>query len=1141
MLNRTEIQDILQTSYIRENWIKLINSISKEPLLYKKPKDIEIKNEIVKNAFELGSFDTTDGMIIGLYEIEIVDNIQIERNRVGLRNLLRKQYKQVDGCFAVYYQGNKWRFSYISETREFENDEWIESKTEPKRYTYVLGEGETVRTATDRFYELFNSTKLLNDIKIAFSIEGVTDEFYTELRKVYNEIQGYITGINKENKKVFAQLIINRLLFLRFLEKKGWLFINQNDTIEERKKYFATKRASLGQQNQWSQFFVHLFFKGLNKNSVSGTRETTDAMSELIGYVPYLNGGLFEESKDWNDYEIKVDNRLFFSIFDNLFNNFNFTVAENTPLDIEVALNPDLLGYAYEEMIAERHGQGAYYTHPTEVGLMCRESIKTYLKEHTSIDYDKLIDLVNDWSPDTLTESESFDIYELLLKVKILDPAVGSGAYPVRMMQELTEIHFALSQKLSSGTLKQIIKNKLTNPTSFYELKRSIIQNNLYGADIDHFAVEIAKLRFWLSLVVDFNEEIKSADDLKKIPALPNLDFKLRTGDSLLAIPGKVKIDDMFGERDAYVNLDEYLADEKLEDFFNNETLEEIKRLKNLYFDFEEARKNDKELFKTTKEELKIKIADLEKQFFNSMGFKLKEDPDSLKHIIWQIHYAEVFDKNKFGFDICIANPPYLRQEKINDMFETFNSDITKDDLVTTYERLYQKLKIKIDKKSDLYVYFFLRGLNLLKEKGVLCYICSNSWLDVGYGKVLQEVLLRNTRIISIYDNIAKRSFAKADINTTINLFVKDTSIDFSENVRKLSIENLVKFTAFKKDFDVSTTTNMFKELNSISSIYVNNTFRCYAISQKELLNSSMNEQRNYEGDKWGGKYLRAPDIYFTIVDRGKNLFVNLSSLSKLNFGMKTGVNEFFIINNDTINNFAIEKKYIKPIIKSPRESKNIHIDQTTLTNMVFICNSDKHELKGTNALKYINWGEKQKNENNIYWCNVPSVKGRSNWYSLNENSIDDYFLPRTYNDTFICYKGGINYSDRFYGLSTKNEFLLTYLNSSIFALFLESLAKQGLGQGALDLNIRELNKIPTPKALNKTFLIKRQIENVFKESGIKADMNIRAQIPNPQYDRKVIDDIIFEALGLSNDERNEVYWSLCELVQNRINKANSV
>ncbi len=1113
MLNRTEIQKILESEYKQDNWLKLIKSISSEPVLLTKPTKLNLKSDLVNSSLELGSFETTDGMKIGLYEIEIEPNVQIERNRVGLRNLLRAQYRQVDGCFAVYYQGSKWRFSYISETRELdENNEWIDSKTEPKRYTYVLGEGETIRTACDRFEHLFISDKNLSDIKEAFSIEGVTDEFYSELRNVYNEIQDYITGIDEENKKVFAQLILNRLLFLRFLEKKGWLFTKEDDTPEIRKKYFSIKRDSLGKQNQWSNFFVHLFFKGLNRPSVAGTREITDNMKEIIGYVPYLNGGLFEESKDWNDYEIKVDNRLFFAVFDKLFNNFNFTVSENTPLDIEVALNPDLLGYAYEEMIAERHGQGAYYTHPTEVGLMCRESIKTYLKEHTEIEYDKLIDLVNDWNPANLIEDEALDIYKLLLNVKILDPAVGSGAYPVRMMQELTEIHFALSQKLSTGTLKQIVKNKLTDPTSFYELKRSIIQNNLYGADIDHFAVEIAKLRFWLSIVVDFNEDVKTAKDLEKIPALPNLDFKLRTGDSLLAIPGRVKTDSLFDEKNTYVNLDIYLADERLEDFFNSESLDKLRELKNIYFDFEEARKHDKSLLNISKDDLKEQIAQLEISFIENMGFKLQEDPESLKHIIWPVHFAEIFDKNNFGFDICIANPPYLRQEKINEMFETFKSDVSKDDLIETYEKLYQSLRLKIDKKSDLYVYFFLRGLNLLKDKGVLCYICSNSWLDVGYGRALQEVLLHKTRIISIFDNIAKRSFAKADINTTINLFVKDSDIDFAKNKRVLRTENIVKFTAFKKDFDISTTSLIFKHLNKVESIYVNANYRCYTILQKELLSNSFTEEHKYEGDKWGSKYLRAPDIYFNILTKSKNSLLNLGdTLSYIKRNTMETLGKYEILDYNSTNSNII------PYLYSVKDVSTIKIKLNSLSKSI-----------------------------KIFTKKIPIF------------IVPDIISNRFIGERLFFIEGGrFIVSDTFFvGILQKNydkKIILTLLNSTFSLLVTEIIGRKNLGGGLLTIYGPEFRKILIlkPELINKESLkdineqyanlSNRDISSIFVECGINVKKEIRRQNPTPIHDRKIIDDIVFDSLGLSIEERNEVYWSLCELVQNRLKKAKNV
>ena len=324
--------------------------------------------------------------------------------------------------------------------------------------------------AKDLFNEL-DQVEWVKQWSEAFSIKKVTDKFFDEMKSVFNSIQDkYVHNLkDKEKRRAFTQLLINRLLFLKFLERKGWLFVKDSDSIEDRKDYLNRQRKKNKNLNQWEQFFNHLFFRGLNRQSVAGNREIPEAMKKIIGYVPFLNGGLFEEADEYKS--VKVDNEAFDLIFDKLLNPYNFTIEENTPFDIEVALNPDLLGYAYEELIAERHGQGAYYTHPTEVGLMCRESLKTFLEEHTKINKPAIFHLIDLRNADDLTDDEAFEIYHKLINIKIVDPAIGSGAYPVRMMQELVGIHQSLAEKLSQGKLNLIIKNKLADPRSIYQLK----------------------------------------------------------------------------------------------------------------------------------------------------------------------------------------------------------------------------------------------------------------------------------------------------------------------------------------------------------------------------------------------------------------------------------------------------------------------------------------------------------------------------------------------------------------------------------------------------------------------------------------------------------------------------------------------
>lgn len=1017
----------------------------------------------------------------------------------------------------------------------------------------------------------------LNQWSKAFDVKSVTDKFYDELKKVYTEIQSSIKGIGNEHKKSFAQLLLNRLLFLKFLERKGWLFVRPEDSLEERRLYLRRQREKLGKQNQWQYFFHHLFFKGLNRPNVAGKRDLTPAITNLIGFVPFLNGGLFEKSDEWNDDAVKVDNEVFNAIFDRLLDRYNFTIQENTPLDVEVALNPDLLGYAYEELIAERHGQGAFYTHPIEVGLMCRESLKAYLEEHTTINHPAIAKLIDDQEPHILKEDEAFSIYRQLLTIKILDPAIGSGAYPVRMMQELAAIHRALGKRMTEGQIGKILQDKLVNPRSIFDLKLSIIQNNLYGVDIDRFAVEIAKLRFWLSLVVEYRneegKEIETPKELDDIPALPNLDFKLRIGDSLVATPGRVKRKKKDGtSEDALLNLDTHFKQHSPDAFFFGKT-NELRELKEQFFHLEELRKNDPKYYQVSKDDLKKQIAKKESDLAKDIGFPLQGNVEECKHILWQIHFAEIFNEDQFGFDICIANPPYLRQELINDIFKQFEMDIDKDDIVTTYESLYRALDISLGRKSDLYIYFYLRGINVLRERGVLCFICSNSWLDVGYGAVLQDVLLRTTRLRSIIDNSTNRSFEKADVNTTINLFIKDSTVqgkvDGKESHKAdvaILTDNIVHFVAFRGLFEATTGSEAMQSIASSKKITSTDDYRVYPIAQKELWKGGLivdeeNQTMLYEGDKWGSKYLRAPDIFFTIMEKGIDSLVRLGDIAEVRRGFTTGANEFFYLDEDKIAGWGIEKEFLRPAIKSPRECKNILIDSKHLKNKIFMCHKDKKDLKGTKALKYIEWGEEDsewmdestKKTNPPYLR--PSCIGRELWWDLGKRPGAKINCNYLINEVMRFYysENPFFVSDNFQEIhSDKDTCRLTLvLNSTLVALFINMMGRANFGGGLMKIQTYEVSniKLIDPSSIKMNSHVecafsnysKRSVTSVYEEYGIHEPTAIRSQEPNPLPDRKALDEVVFDVLGLTKTERNEVYWAVCELVQNRLNKAKSM
>jgi hypothetical protein len=545
----------------------------------------------------------------------------------------------------------------------------------------------------------------------------------------------------------------------------------------------------------------------------------------------------------------------------------------------------------------------------------------------------------------------------------------------------------------------------------------------------------------------------------------------------------------------------------------------------------------------------KSKIAELEAQIAELQEQKTSIRKD--KPLIWNIEFAEIFVE-KEGFDIVIGNPPYVRQEEIADPLNKIKDK-------KEYKACLQEMvrldfpedfpaKKKINAQSDLYTYFYIRALRLLNPRGIHTFICSNSWLDVGYGVWLQEFLLNRCPVEFIIDNHAKRSFEAADVNTIISIIHAPR--------KKVDPQHPVKFVAFKRPFEEAIYTENLLAIEAAGNIISNKIFRIYPITVKELKETGTeyeSEEKKklgagkYEGDKWGGKYLRAPDIFFTILEKGKDKLVKLGEIADVRFGIKTGVNEFFYLDDETIGKWKIEPEYLKPVIKSPRDSKTILIEPKKLKNKIFLCNKSKKELKGTNALKYIEWGEKQKTKDGVCWKDVTSVQSRKYWYGLGERKPREVLWPMIHNDRLACFWNKHSVE------ADHNLFEITPFTPSLFSIitifFRELYGRSNLGEGALKTEGIDINKF---MVLNSDYdelaegfkrISLDQIESLFKQCGIDPESKtpIEEQVPNPLPDRAELDKIVFDALGLTKEERKEVYRAVCRLVWNRISKAKSL
>ena len=519
----------------------------------------------------------------------------------------------------------------------------------------------------------------------AFNIERVTRDFFTTYSAVFDEVKRSVTGIpDASERHFFTQTLFNRLMFCWFLQKKGWL--------NHEPDYFLRRLTDAKEQNKnfFDDVLYWLFFWAMN-NPTDSRMEKPGRYAlreELIGDVPFLNGGLFEMTK-WDERgKAQIPDGVFDDIFRRLFSRYNFTVEESTPLDVCVAVDPEMLGKVFEKLVIKRHAQGSYYTPRDVVSFMCRESLKAYLAEQLPNEADAITALVDDQDISGLSIADAKRIADALNTVCVCDPACGSGAYLVGMLHELVD----LSTLIYNPQLR-------LEPRSLYEHKLNIIQNNLYGVDIDPFAVNIAMLRMWLSLAVDHE-----VDDIADVQPLPNLNFKIQSGDSLTA-PNPQEIPDLF--RNNAVAVADKIA--KLKAAFMREASDR----------------------KTT---LRTQIEKEQGELAEALRYATAPS-DSLD---WRIAFAEVFANPKpenSGFDIVLANPPYVRADERSELLD-YRAELRNSNI---YETLYEKW--------DLYVAFLERGFQLLRQGGVLYYIISDAYTAAKYAKKSHEFFIKNAVI----------------------------------------------------------------------------------------------------------------------------------------------------------------------------------------------------------------------------------------------------------------------------------------------------------------------------------------------------------------------------------------------------------
>lgn len=872
----------LNSKFNENNFIEFI-----QDLLNLETNDFSIKEEnniqdtfkeYIKRYKKIASY-TIGVDRIGVFIVEINDSTtsreRVSRARVKQRNYIATLLDNygLDASIVAFYSvlESAWRISFVK--REIElTDKGIKQNVSPaRRYSYLVGEHESTHTAQEYLFNLLKNNEnkfTISEIEEQFNVEKVTKRFFEQYKEKFLNLKDYLDG-NEDfqteaircdfDSAEFAKKLMGQIVFLYFLQKKGWLGVQlipnelskedfnilinsySNDIISQNllKQFFCEYNekfvvdSSKFRFNELNEDIINLtnIFKNTKYNMPWGTGDKKfirtifnkaieenknffDDYLEAFFYtglnkprenqffplfnckIPFLNGGLFEELNNyrWSSAHFNIPNELFSNtnsdgILDFL-DLYNFTIDEEEPLEKEVAVDPEMLGKIFENLleINDRKSKGAFYTPREIVYYMCQETLANYLVNKVNVNYDEMItfikygDIISQYDWDLFNNNKYefqigkslyeniINLDEALISVKIADPAVGSGAFPLGMVTEIVKLrtniqtYFLIQNDLKIINIDDYYNTEhlISDP---YQLKLQTIENSIYAVDIESSAVDIAKLRLWLSLIVDY-------PNTEEPRPLPNLDYKIMQGDSLLDEYEGVQL---FSDR---------ILNNFLKKYRRNSEEKEIKGISiqfNLLNQQEDLDKQMKqliayqtELFKTSdsnrKKQLKRAVEDIQ---LGIIGISLENnrhyqtvkklmEKNQKPWFIWKLEFFDVF-KDNGGFDIVIGNPPYIGEEGNKELFQNI--------CTSSFGKKYY------NGKMDFWYFFTSKGLELLKENGTLSFIAPNNWMTTAGGKKMRKDISENATIKRFINFNNTMVFETASQQTMIFLLEKNNNI----------------------------------------------------------------------------------------------------------------------------------------------------------------------------------------------------------------------------------------------------------------------------------------------------------------------------------------------------------------------------
>lgn len=868
-----KIETILRSSYDTKNYVDLIREIFPKVSIVspdKFRKEFTNFSSHIEGSVHVGNYKTPDKKNIIIMAVQLKNVGYVENSRSTQRSYAKKliENANADAAFIAFYtEGEpKWRLSFVRLDYEMKIEnghlKTTENLTPAKRYSYLVGENEPCHTAISRFERfIIDSTAnpehpTLDDLENAFSVEKVTDEFfklycekYHQLREKLEENEDFCIEAEQRNftSAQFAKKLMGQIVFLYFLQKKGWLGVGAWPNTLTEKEYknafyargaksrelipmvyrpvgdgtYRISGAGLNAINDEDEAVLAMCVKGkpwgsgphnfMRKLFEIAEKKNQNFFDELLeplfydalnvnrgeqGYcpalhcrIPFLSGGLFEpmDGYDWEHNNFDIPNEVFSNaaakgreadgILD-IFDRYNFTMSEDEPMEREVAIDPEMLGKVFENLLEvnDRKSKGAFYTPREIVHYMCQESLINYLTNTLQIEEEAIREFIlyGDFMKDEDTVKErrqgnggmyiSENLYKLdadgkvvvnrlkdmdeaLKNVRVADPAVGSGAFPLGMLNEIVRARQNISAYMAITMNAYDTRMMYQMDRSPHNLKYETIKNCIFAADIEPSAVDIAQLRLWLSLVIDdeINPNAQSALDGHKNPLpLPNLESNILCGNSLIdEFEGTrlIKESDLFGDSTYQLDMNHSRFEsivksliEKQNELFRCDNTEKKKQLKD---EIESLR--DMVILS----QLEGCTPDKIHRYHESKRMASKP------YVLWQLDFARVF-REKGGFDIVIGNPPYVDSE-----------EMTRS--MPEQRELYTKKYSCAKGNWDLFVLFIEKGMDLLAENKTISYIVPNKLISAPYTETLRKKMAKN-RVIEIRDYSNVNVFKEAAV-----------------------------------------------------------------------------------------------------------------------------------------------------------------------------------------------------------------------------------------------------------------------------------------------------------------------------------------------------------------------------------------